>query len=510
MYLKINRNFQESEFGEYSNSNDYDLFEKDGISVFIYGYPYTTFQFTSWMTAKQFWIKYNIEGPEYITELEGISELEGIFSIIILDKNIEKCFVIIDRWGIYTCFHYISYDFLIISDKIETIFKFMENIEINKKSVVEMLTLGFRIGNETQIKYIHSFEAGHIYDFNIDKSTTYEYQNLNVINQEFDKHEFLKLYRNHISTLLELDNKPILTLTGGLDTRTILSCILRDNRKPHCITFGVKNSKDIKISRKISDKFRLTHSTYILDDRFINVDIPFLIENNINMFNGLIPTMHYLQFEKLCKHGRDKLLILGILGDEIWRQSNITVQKKFLDIFKEKYDFSLPKDNKQILMSNWAGNLIKYLGKYHKIGMGLFYNDIIYDLDNLKDIQKYIIDINNGELAKIPYDSGNKIINKIKEFSNRVWNKYFHRKLFKHFPNYPHYYNIWLRKYHKDFVLRILNWNNMVLRDLFEKEKLNRVVNQFLKGDDSYFTFLISLLSLEMWFKNMKKIVRVD
>ncbi len=508
MYVKIDRkDFKNSEIKDIFNSNDYDYFKKDGVEVFIYGYPYVSFESdVYWMTAEKFHKRY-IEYPELIRELEGVSGLEGVFTIIVLDKIRDNCYIVTDRWGIYTCFYHNFGDYVLISDKIETIIQSMNGFEINKKSIVEMLTLGFRLGNETHIKDILTFEAGTIYDICIYQGLFYKYASLNGIKPELDKYRILKSYRNHISSLLRLEENPILTLTGGIDTRTILSSILHECVKPHCITFGVKDSKDVKISKKISEEFNLTHSVYILDKQFIN-NIPILIENNIGIFNGLIPTMHYLQFEKLCWNGRNKLLILGILGDEIWRQSNITVQKKFLDIFKEKYDFSFPKENKQILMSNWAGNLIKYLGKNFKIGLGLFWNDLIYNFDNLKDVQKYIIEFNNEELAKIPYDSGNKYIGKMKKFINDVLIKLFNKKLF--FDNNPHYYQKWLRKYHKDYVLKALNWNNMFLKDLFERKTLNRIVGLYLNGDDSYFTFIISLLSIEIWFKNMKKIVRVD
>ena len=141
---------------------------------------------------------------------------------------------------------------------------------------------------------------------------------------------------------------------------------------------------------------------------------------------------------------------------------------------------------------------------------------------NLEDrvsgsLQKYIIKENCPELAEIPYchDRFNenksvkmvikKIIYKIKFFMNRVSHRLFNFNLFKYFPDLPHYYWIWLPKYHKQFILDTLNYDKMILKSLFKKEELQKIVKLFLKSDYSVKAFVISLMSLELWLKNINK-----
>jgi hypothetical protein len=48
-----------------------------------------------------------------------------------------------------------------------------------------------------------------------------------------------------------------LTLTGGMDSRIILACLLREGIKPNCLTFGNPNTHDVVFAKHIADSFGL-------------------------------------------------------------------------------------------------------------------------------------------------------------------------------------------------------------------------------------------------------------
>ena len=57
-----------------------------------------------------------------------------------------------------------------------------------------------------------------------------------------------------------LEDKEIgLTLTGGFDSRVLLSILLHLNVRPICYTYGNENNKDIKIAGEICQRIGLTH-----------------------------------------------------------------------------------------------------------------------------------------------------------------------------------------------------------------------------------------------------------
>ncbi|KKM92294.1 hypothetical protein LCGC14_1219820, partial [marine sediment metagenome] len=576
MYLEIfDFDFEDSEMFISEKQNDYDFFSNDDVDIFVYGYPFLALD-SEWVKSEDIYGWYI---NDKTNELQFVNDLEGVYSIIILDRELDVCYIITDRYGVYTLFYYRKNGSFIISDKIDSILKFMRRIEIDKKSILEYLTFGYmnRIGNKTHIKGINEFEGANIYTINngnISYENYWKYPNLNM---EVSNVSFLKEFNSHIQTGFNLEKEKILTFTGGLDTRTILSSIIDKADDLHCYTYGVKKSGDIKIAEKITKQFNIKQDSMILDKDFI-MDIPEKIKNNINMFNGLTPMAFQLHWYEFCERNKDngKLLFLGISGDEFWRCHHADADKiknclnindvisfilgdymiqknKTLNVFKgleeddiknilrssiknvfgswmddyfSSFDPSMVVDffNLKYHYANWVSNLVKFYGRYFKIFLGLVNKNLLsslryFDLNDRVSgsLQKYIIEKNSPELAKIPYCHYRfnehksvkmfikKIIYNVKFLANRVFHRLFNFNLFKYFPDLPHYYWVWLPKYHKQFVLDTLDYDNMITKSLFNKEELQKIVKLFLKSDYSTKAFVISLISLEIYLKNINK-----
>jgi asparagine synthetase B (glutamine-hydrolysing) len=99
----------------------------------------------------------------------------------------------------------------------------------------------------------------------------------------------------------------------------ILSSVVGRISNLHCSTYGVKKSGDIKIAGKIAKKFGIEHYPYVIGDKQYIKDIPEKINDNINIFNGLIPLpfqLHWIDFCKMNEIG-NKTMMLGIMGDEV-------------------------------------------------------------------------------------------------------------------------------------------------------------------------------------------------
>jgi len=568
MYLKINHlDLENSTINIQKTQKDYDFYQKDDIIIFIYGYPYGN---SKWVKSEDIHKLYNNE------QLNFINALEGVYSIIILDKKRDKYYVITDRYGIYTLFYFKNEKFIILSDEINTIINFMDKIKLNENRIIEHLTFGYvsRMGNETYIKRINEFRGARIYVINDDLTFAEKvYWKYPSDSGNGNKDNFLKIFNSHILDGFKLENNKILTLTGGIDTRTILSSVVNKFDDLNCFTYGSKNCGDIKGAKRITKKFGIKHNILELDKNYIK-NLPKRINDNINIFNGLIPVPFQMHWKYFCeKYEKDnEMLIIGIMGDEIWRvhhcktigiknasnidditnfilNNNVIKKNKVLDLFKFfdetrvryllknsiKKELNCYEDsfNPNLITDffflryfayNWASNLIKFFGKHFKIFLGLISKEILeilsyIDVDDRVSgsLQKYIISNNNQELAKIPYSHNRwneynsikstikKIIHKTKDLINRGTHRFFNFYLFKYFPDLPHYYNIWLPKYHKKFILDVLDYDKMITKNLFKREELQKTIKLFLKGDYSVNVFIITLISLELYLKNINK-----
>lgn len=455
MYLKLTTdNWDRLRFTIRDKQKDYDSIEKDKISIFIYGYPFNV------STGK--WISSNDVYQLYLgKELNFIEYVEGVYAIIIFDKIKEECFIIIDRYGVYSLFYLRNNSYVILSDNINEIITLMPHIKLNQQSIIEYLNFGFKLGNKTHIGNIYEFESSKIYQINKKlemKGKIYWKFLAKSKEDKIKKENFREIFNAHIKTAMNLEKKISLPLTGGLDTRTILSACIHKKQRLHCYTHGVKNVPDVKLARKICNHFGIKHSVYELNEEWIK-NIPSKLEKNADIFNGLVPSLTFMHVKESYEKEDNKgeLFLSGLLGNEIWRcllgrevisSSNIddvsliitkrytSINKRLIDIYKDysgkeimnlikesvKNELLKDKNAKEPIAfselfvfrnycSNWASNSLKSTGKHFKIFAAFLQKDLLQYLPllSLKEkergfIQKYIITKNNSYIANLLLD----------------------------------------------------------------------------------------------------------
>ena len=60
-----------------------------------------------------------------------------------------------------------------------------------------------------------------------------------------------------------------------------------------------------------------------------------------------------------------------------------------------------------------------------------------------------------------------------------------------------------IRKYHDNFIKDTLRHENMLTKKIFNKTKLEEIIDMFLNGDSSLLSFVMNLVSLEIYLKNI-------
>ena len=459
MYLKLTKdNWDSLKFVVSCNQKDYQYLASNGIGIFIYGYPFND-STVSWISAEDVYQLYSEN------ELSFINDIEGVYTIVILDKIKKKCFVIVDRYGIYNLFYLRNHSFIVLSDVIGEIITHMSGIKLNKESIIEYLNFGLKLGNKTHIEDIYEFESSRIYEINEGLEVTdrvyWEFQGKSE-KDKMTKEEFLTVFNEHIATAMSLSEKVSLPLTGGLDTRTILSACLPEKERLHCYTHGVKNARDVKLAQTICDYFKIRHNVYQLDEKWIRT-IPSMVEKNAEIFNGLVPLITFMHVEESYTKEKDEgeLFISGNVGNEIWRcilgrevvnsanmddlslkiikrlnlNPNITgvyrdySAKEVIKLLGEsvKTELLRGKNTKDPVAlseafafrhycSNWASNTLKATGRDFKVFAALLHRDLLQQIPLLSlsekssgFAQKYIVTRNNSYLASLPLDTGRTI-----------------------------------------------------------------------------------------------------
>jgi hypothetical protein len=106
---------------------------------------------------------------------------------------------------------------------------------------------------------------------------------------------------------------PYLSLSGGFDSRTILSSMLKQDIFPTLVTLGEEESSDVTVSRKIAHQFNLEH-------RVVNLNIDELLENGERIAyitNGTKPAYHWHTYLYPLKAQvpKEETFFVGTLGE---------------------------------------------------------------------------------------------------------------------------------------------------------------------------------------------------
>lgn len=315
-------------------------------------------------------------------KLDFIQYVKGNFCIVIFEKG--KFYIFTDQIGIKKVFYWQNGNDFIISNNLKNITKNIKAEVSTENIAIYALTYHF-VGGTTIFKNINYNQPAQIIDYKDGKLNFSKYWEVGELLNSEKQNINISGIANHlisnINNYLEFyKNENIsLSLTGGADTRNILSVFLNLGYKPHLYTYGNPLSSDCKKAKAIADGLRLKHNIYDMkmSSRLFKEEA----KKIINLGNSLasIHRVHRLlavQKEKLYAN----VMFLGTLGGE------------FIKGVSED-NYIVPS----IVYENWNNKALT--------------NDIIKHYLSVKDIKQNNIDLNYIKefLNSEPYLNGDFI-----------------------------------------------------------------------------------------------------
>jgi hypothetical protein len=387
-------------------------------------------------------------------------KIDGLYSILVVDKTNNTISIITDRYGIYALFYHVDKESLIISDNIGEILPHIRDARLNELSIMEYMYFGFKLGNKTHIHGVNQFEGASKYTIGPELSMDQKvYWNLMEKSKpkKLTKEEFRKKFNRHIKTAFELEKNISIPLSGGLDTRTILSSSIAQNLNFECYTYGLEDSPDVKIAKKICKHLNIKHKYFEIDTGWI-MNLPLAFETGAVDHNGLIPPYSSTNLEPFREYVQDRLILMGVLGNEVWRgllaakeldsYSDEMIIDTIMNLFLHNKSRMLKifngYDDKEVLIkirnslekemsasglskrpidrfetfvlrtwgSNWTGNAFRAAGKYFKVYSAYLNKDLLPQVvlwernERINgSMQKCIISKNSPYLTTVKLDT---------------------------------------------------------------------------------------------------------
>lgn len=217
--------------------------------------------------------------PDYLTALKALlNNVSGRFTFCFYDKATTRLYLCNDFFGLYPLFYYKNDEYLMFCNEYQPLL-----IQQNKALPVSVskskpyFEYGFTMDNSTFFQDVEMFNERQILQFSQNGFSFIDYTINDVKQNEKSYDEYLqdiytslnKAVTNSINTM----KKPLVTLTGGLDTRIILALTEEKLREQiNYLTFYLhplneKNDKDVLISKIIAEKYKLNHAVIPFEEK---------------------------------------------------------------------------------------------------------------------------------------------------------------------------------------------------------------------------------------------------
>lgn len=190
---------------------------------------------------------------------ELVSSLNGSFKFTI--ETADSLYFGIDHFGGYSLFYTTQPDLKIIANPTQ----YGELADIQDEELCTLLASGFCYGNNTIFKGIKECIPGMLYSYDKSKNS--------LTSQEWFRVDFSKQKKSSKEELAELLLSLIptnfkethLALTGGIDSRLLLSLFIKRGTGVKAITYGTLNNPDIKLAQEVAHQAQLEHQLFYLD-----------------------------------------------------------------------------------------------------------------------------------------------------------------------------------------------------------------------------------------------------
>ncbi|GBD98093.1 asparagine synthetase [glutamine-hydrolyzing] 1 [bacterium BMS3Abin07] len=213
---------------------------------------------------------------------EGLSEwllnTDGDFVIFVLNKRNNEINIINDALGRLPLYYYKGNKKLIVSREVRFIKHLIGGIKFDRMAIAQYLLFCYPLGKRTLFENVNRLEPATIIRIKLCDS---QIEINNIFQFNFDKKKYasrnIEDNANHLVDLFNeackdrndsfKDYNNILSLSGGLDSRSVGAC-LQKNDIPFCgatfLDFNKTSETDVKIAKQLADIFNIDLNVIVL------------------------------------------------------------------------------------------------------------------------------------------------------------------------------------------------------------------------------------------------------
>ncbi|HRO74660.1 MAG TPA: asparagine synthase (glutamine-hydrolyzing) [Crocinitomicaceae bacterium] len=176
-----------------------------------------------------------------------INELTGMFAFCLYDSIENKCFLVRDFYGILPLFYYIENEKLFFASEIKAFLEIPHfRQELNLEAFYHFFSLAYIPGNNTPYNNLEELRGGELIEINL---TNYQYEKRVYYDFQYEETDIpFEEAKNKVRDLLFdsvernlISDAPLgMTLSGGIDTSSMLSIVHQLGKSKQMNTFSLK------------------------------------------------------------------------------------------------------------------------------------------------------------------------------------------------------------------------------------------------------------------------------
>lgn len=198
--------------------------------------------------------------------IDFVKKLNGSFVIVIYDLEENKTIIVNDRYGLRPIYYAQNDGMMLFSSEVKAILEDTTfKKELNYEAVADFFAFGKLLGNKTFIRGIEVLPPASIFVYDKINSSLEQYWDFTYepdynLSEDEIADKLVEIFRKAVNIRMKDNLRYGVSLSGGLDSRSILGAIDKNNGKHHTtFTFGSVFCDEVKIAKMVAEELKIEH-----------------------------------------------------------------------------------------------------------------------------------------------------------------------------------------------------------------------------------------------------------
>ena len=247
-------------------------------------------------------------GASYLVDLieEGARSLRGLngrFHGLLVNRNTGTATLFNDRYGLHRIYYYDAKNTFYFAAEAKAILAVRPEVRaIDPRSLGEFITCGCTLENRTLFRDIHVLPTASAWTFRYampEERKAYfdpkEWEEQSILETEPYYKQLREVFSKRLSRYFSTrgQEKVGISLTGGLDSRMIMSWHKAEPGSLPCYSFGgmFRTCQDVAIAQEVARICKQPHQIIPVDEQFLR-QFPYYSERTVFLTDGCVEVKH--------------------------------------------------------------------------------------------------------------------------------------------------------------------------------------------------------------------------